>query len=51
MRGLPDLHRTPAKDIDLKTMIETWRDDIGLDWADDLLIGRLRDAERLAGVS
>lgn len=51
MKGLPDLHRTPAKDTDFKGMIEAWRDDSGLDWQDDLLIGALRDAERLAGAS
>ncbi len=51
MKGLPDLHRTPAKDTDFKGMIEAWRDDSGLDWQDDLLIGSLRDAERLAGAA
>ena len=51
VKGLSDLHRTPAKDTDFKGMIEAWRDDSGLDWQDDLLIGSLRDAERLAGVS
>lgn len=53
MKGLPDLHRTPAKDTDFKGIIEAWRADIvpdrGLDWQDELLIGSLRDAERLAG--
>ncbi len=55
MKGLPDLHRTPAKDTDFKGIIEAWRADVvpdkGLNWQDELLIGSLRDAERLAGVS
>ena len=55
MKGLPDLHRTPAKDTDFEGTIEAWRADVvpdkGLDWQDELLIGSLRDAERLAGVS
>ena len=55
MKGLPDLHRTPAKDTDFEGTIEAWRADVvpdkGLDWQDKLLIGSLRDAERLAGAS
>ena len=51
VQGLPDLHHTPAKDIDLKAMIEGWRDGDTQCWEDDLLIGALRDAERLAGAS
>ncbi len=50
-----DLHRTPVKDTDFKGIIEAWRADVvpdkGLNWQDELLIGSLRDAERLAGVS
>ncbi len=48
-RGLQDIHRTPAKDTTFKDIIEAWCEDRGLDWADDLLLGALRDAERLAG--
>ena len=48
-KGLPDLHRTPAKDTDFKGIIEAWRETSGLFWDDELLIGTLRDAERLGG--
>ncbi len=50
MPGLEERHATPAKDIDLKAMIEEWRVD-GFNNDDALLVGALRDAERLAGVS
>ena len=50
-KGLPDLHRTPAKDTDFKGIIEAWRETSGLFWDDELLIGTLRDAERLAGAA
>jgi len=50
-KGITDLHRTPAKDMNLAALIAEWRDHDDVYQEDHLLIGALRDAERLAGVS
>ncbi len=50
LKGLVDLHATPAKDTDFKGFIESYRQDTGLSIDDNLLLGALCDAERLAGV-
>lgn len=56
-RGVFDPPCTPAKDTDFEGIIRAWRAEAGmdgaqgLDWQGELLIGSLRDAERLAGAS